>query len=497
MLQFYQDSWLKLVDAIASLIDQDSGFVFDALDGKLGKENINGIETSGHDINYREEPVAFFFVLYGIAFEALITRPGMDSQDSEDQTLEILQALKKILRPSVAGNAIYQDVAFSETMELFDRLALTEGLDVQTVIVEITRNLCLSHPSVDEEDASEDYLSDNIEQLFELTRIIVLVLTGLVPTLGEKPSAIRQQLSDEAATLIVTSLEALVDVADVFPSVIKTDLHACIFHMLTTILSTGACHVSVVPQTLPIFKRFIHGITQGMDGSPAANDQITGCLERLRTILMTAQRRETEASLQCAKNTLLASTILLTTGSNCLWPEEPMITKLLEDLLDCLQDVGLAAVAANCMRSLMLFDSKFDTGQFIASYLLPRLLHFFTDDSRPDPENVRALIAHTLSSYASSMREEEKAMAALSVVIPAFLHRAFVRGKDVYQETALRLLSLANNNQSTFRAVLLRMSPGQRSLMEEVIREGSAAKRDAGRQEGQGEPSIALKFTFG
>ena len=466
------------------------------MDGKVGRESINGTETSS-DINYRDEPVAFFFVLYGIAFEALITRPGTDSQTLDDQTLEILQALKKILRPSVAGNAIYQDVVFSETMELFDRLALTEGLEVQTVIVEITRNLCLSHPSVDEEDSSEDHLSDNIEQLFELTRIIVLILASLVPNLGEKPSAIRQQLSGEAATLIVLSLEALVDVADVFPSVIKTDLHACIFHMLTTILGTGACQVSVVPQTLPIFKRFVQSITQDMANNVAVNDQITGCLERLRTILTTAQRREAEASLQCAKNTLLASTILLTTGSNCLVPQEPMIMKLLEDLLDCLQDVGLAAVSANCMRSLLLTDSKYDTGQFTASYLLPRLLHFFIDYSQPDPENARALIAQTLSAYVSSIPGEETAMAALSVVIPAFLHQASVRGKDVYQETASRLLSLASHNQSAFRAVALKMGQEQRNLMEEIIREGSAAKRDAGRQAEQGEPSIALKFTFG
>ncbi|KAI7101070.1 HEAT repeat protein-like protein, partial [Hortaea werneckii] len=34
LLKFYQASWLSLVDAIASLIDEDSEFVFDALDDK-------------------------------------------------------------------------------------------------------------------------------------------------------------------------------------------------------------------------------------------------------------------------------------------------------------------------------------------------------------------------------------------------------------------------------------------------------------------------------
>lgn len=138
---------MNLVDAIASLIDEDSEFVFDALDGKTEFDEpspTNG--KTDHHINYRAEPTAFFFVLFGLAFEALAGRPG-DLQASKEQILEILHALKKILRPSVSGQAIYQEVIFSETMDMLDRLVLTEGLQVQTVIVEIARNLCLGHPS--------------------------------------------------------------------------------------------------------------------------------------------------------------------------------------------------------------------------------------------------------------------------------------------------------------------------------------------------------------
>lgn len=154
-LQFYQDSWLNLVDAIASLIDEDAEFVFDALDGKeLDEEEQSGDgpkeKKPAADINYRDEPVAFFFVLFGLAFEALVTtgRPSSgDSQSNKEHTLEILRALKNILKPGVSGHAIYQEVVFSETMDMLDRLVLTEGLDVQEVIVEIARNLCLAHPS--------------------------------------------------------------------------------------------------------------------------------------------------------------------------------------------------------------------------------------------------------------------------------------------------------------------------------------------------------------
>ena len=90
--------------------------------------------------------MAFFFVLFGIAFEALVGRPG-DSLTTKDQTLAILLALKKILHPSVCGYAVYQEVIFSETMDMLDRLVLTEGLPVQLAIVEIARSLCIGHPA--------------------------------------------------------------------------------------------------------------------------------------------------------------------------------------------------------------------------------------------------------------------------------------------------------------------------------------------------------------
>ncbi len=343
-LKFYQDSWLKLVDAIASLIGQDSEFVFDALDGKeVTGPNVNG-GSRGPDINYRDEPVAFFFVLFGIAFEALATKPGQsESLATQEQTLAILNALKKILHPSVSGQAIYREAIFSETMDLLDRLVLTEGLDVQGVIVEIARDLCLSHPAARKhEEADNNELSEDIEQLFELTRIIVLVLSGLLPNLSESPQPIRHQMTEEAVLLIKTSLNALVDAAEVFPAIIKTDLYACIIHIFATILATPSCQDVIVPQSLPTLKRFITSMSNSR--RPAAEDgaqtdvQLLGCLRRFLSIYLNAQKREAPTSLTCVKNCLLALTILFTGGKNQLPASEPLVARFLEELLDCLTD---------------------------------------------------------------------------------------------------------------------------------------------------------------
>ena len=492
------------MDAIASLIDQDSDFVFDALDGKTNAGEVNGVKPSKADINYRDEPAAFFFVLFGIVIEALTTRPSSDSPNNGTQTLEILSALKRILRPSVAGHAIFQDAVFSETVELFDRLALTENLDVQLIIVEIARNLCICHPSAKKQDDSEERLSDDIEQLFELTRIMILVLAGVLPNLSEQNPSARYQLPDEAITVIQKTLEAVVDAADIFPSVIRTDLHASILHIFANILGTGACQANVVPQALPVFKRFLQSSMKDptfSSGRSSAN-LIRSCLKRFLTILSYAQRRESETSLPCAKNTILACTILLTTASNSFEPNDPLLIKALDEMLDCLQDVGLSKVVSNCIRSLILVKPKNETDEAIARYLIPRLVRVIMDTNSRDPENARSLVAQSLTMFITTLSAERSA-AAMCVVIPALLTRASAEGQATYHGTAKRLLELASGHLTPyFKGVVSKMSGEQRGFMETVIRDGglAASNQDGGRRGSETdreEPRIALKMDFG
>ena len=493
-----------MVDAIASLIEQDSDFVFDALDGKANARHINGETVTDIDINYREEPVAFFFVLFGIAIEALLTRSGNDSLSPEAHTLEILSALKKILRPAVSGNAIFRDVVFSETIELFDRLALTEGLQVQGTVVDIARNLCLAHPSARDDDEVSDHLSDDIEQLFELTRIIVLVLATLLPNLAEHSPASRPHLTDEAVLMIRDALGALVDASAIFPPIIKTDLHASILHIFATILGTGPCQALVVPQALPILKRFLQSIATGSP-SPAMTAQLLGCLQRFLSILSNAQRRESEASLPCAKNSLLALTILLTSSSRALPPNDPLLDKTLDSMLDCLQDLGLAKVAASCIRSLLHISPKSASDEAVARYIFPRLILFVQDTSQADPENTRSTIVHTLTTFTTTLSPDfTRSTAAMSILIPLLLTRASATDDNdtntaLFAETATRLLELASAEQTAFRSVVAKLGPEQRAFMEKIIREGGRSRDTAGRLEEKedAEPSIALKMDFG
>ena len=461
-----------------------------------------------------------------------MTGPSKDSSRYEPQTLEILSALKKILRPSVSGSAIFQDVVFSETIELFDRLALTESIDVQHIIVEIARNLCLTHPSAkgdEEEEEDNDHLSDDIEQLFELTRIIVLVLATVLPNLAERAPSVRQQLPDEAVSLIAISLEALVDASDIFPSIIKTDLHASILHIFATILGTGACQTVVVPQALPILKRFIKGIIPPSPSRPskATTDQIHGLLQRLITILDHAQRRESESALLCAKNILFACTVVLTTASSAFPPCHPLLIQCLDAMLDCLNDLGLSKIAAGCLRSIVLNSPTSPTDEAMARHLFLPLVRFVLESS-PDPENSRSFVTHALTSFATTLPTTVTAIdnldeskipttptptptaAAFGILIPMLLTQASASAEpntpqSLLPEIAARLLDLAGADPTAFRNAVARMTSDQRGFMEEVLKSGGAWAQhsrkgkagDANDGGSGGEHSIALKLNFG
>lgn len=500
LLGFYQASWLSLVDAIASLIDEDSQFVFDALDNKdtdtakIESGAANSIAQKNAGINYREEPVAFFFVLYGLAFESLAVRSGTDDVLVRQKNLDILAALKKILRPSVSGMAVFQEVVFAETMDLLDRMVLTESLAMQEIIIEIARNLCLVHPSSRKGQQGANHnedLSEDIEQLFELTRIIILVIAGLVPGLTDTPVASHLETSEEAINLIRAALQALVDVSEVFISIIKTDLHASILHIFVTILGTASCQAAVVPQALPIFRRFVASLAE--DEQPETKQQIHSALKRMLAILRNAQTRESEASLPCEKNTLLAITILLSTAQQFFGPEDPLVIRFINELRECLAAPTTTKVSAGCYRTLI--------SQSVAPRLtFSHLVSFLID--APDLEGIdetKLVVSPILTSTVSRLAPEQKP-AAVVLLVHTLLVYAGNAGPSAHHSIASSLLQLAATEPATFRNLIGAMSGPKKVLMEQILK-SQAGNRRGGRQEGSGgedrEPTIALKMNFG
>ena len=81
----------------------------------------------------------------------------MNKDDSKaKRTIAIvLDALKKFLRPSISGNAMYKSFVFAETTDLLDRLVLMESSDIQLTVIHIAANLAKYHPNYTDAEKDE------------------------------------------------------------------------------------------------------------------------------------------------------------------------------------------------------------------------------------------------------------------------------------------------------------------------------------------------------
>ena len=106
----------------------------------------NSVASDAH-ANYRDEPVAFFFIIYGLCFQTLLRMMNRDDSQAKHTISIVLDALRKVIRPSISGNAIYKGFVFAETTDLLDRLVLMESSEVQLTVIQIANNLAKYHPS--------------------------------------------------------------------------------------------------------------------------------------------------------------------------------------------------------------------------------------------------------------------------------------------------------------------------------------------------------------
>jgi hypothetical protein len=108
---------------------------------------VGSVEAKDKEFNYRDEPVALFFILYGLCFQTLLRMINRDDSEAKRTIPVVLDALRKFIRPSISGNAVYKSFVFAETTDLLDRLVLMESSDVQLTVIHIAANLAQYHPS--------------------------------------------------------------------------------------------------------------------------------------------------------------------------------------------------------------------------------------------------------------------------------------------------------------------------------------------------------------
>jgi len=155
--QIYDQFWLQILSAVATLIEFEGDYVYAALDYRAAENEKE--TTDDTPSNYRDEPVAFFFIIYGLCFQTLIKMVNKSDAQTNRVITTVLRALRRFLRPSISGNAMYKNFVFAETTDLLDRLVLMESPEVQSMVVQITINLARNHPGALQSIGNERYFT--------------------------------------------------------------------------------------------------------------------------------------------------------------------------------------------------------------------------------------------------------------------------------------------------------------------------------------------------
>lgn len=88
----------------------------------------------------REEPSMFFFIVFGLVYEALATASAESSSSTvsrQSTVVAALQTLKCLVRPEYAGKAMMEPAIFDEFISLCYRMAMTETARIQIHLVEV------------------------------------------------------------------------------------------------------------------------------------------------------------------------------------------------------------------------------------------------------------------------------------------------------------------------------------------------------------------------
>ncbi|KAK9458340.1 armadillo-type protein [Dipodascopsis uninucleata] len=505
IMPYYEQAWLKIFCATATMIDQNPELVITTIESKYGGHSK---KSEGRKTELNDEPAAFFFVMFGICFEALIKAPNGDQLAVRSDIPMILTGMKKILRPEICGVSIYEDGIFSEIVDLLDRITLTEDHECQEIVVGILRNLCCNHPSANksviEELARGNGSKNAMDQMLELMRAVMMTISQIYPSFTEGQAlAVNGKIVDEGAVRATrAAMDALKDMIECFPMITKPDLYAVYLHLVCNFIETRSCQEKVVPAILPsiraLFKNSV-AFCRNADGELYGQvlQQIRSFLAMLFSTLDQLSQDYSQDGMNMRRNCLLCVTVVLTSCEQILSPNDFLIDNCCAAMLEAFSNSELIPIASQCAKSFLITSSHSSFTQMLGRQLLPQLVAMVTrtELTSASGDEISAAICDVLVAFIKSL-EGERIAPAMSICIPAILYR-LKDDMESSQPSDLRrqLVELANIDAISFKSVVSSLSVGQRSQLERLLRTPSSSS-GYGYNNTQS-PSIQLKTDFG
>ncbi|SAM82403.1 related to LAA1-AP-1 accessory protein involved in TGN-endosome transport [Ustilago bromivora] len=553
VLPYHERSWHTILQAVTGLLHDNDARALAAMDGEINPAAA-GSNTAAAPPKARSEPCLFFFVLYGLAFEALATRSSNSVESvQEGKVMRIsLRAMTALSKPQVAGSALLQDTLFSELCNLWYRLVMTEPPAVQISVLETIGGMAASYGKLllsgDDEATAEAGKLPNEAKLSQCLRVVVCVLQNVRTSRGSV---------DEKTALLRVAYSAYIGIVGLYPKAVQEDLFAVGFYTYAETLKDETSEQDLLAPSLSSLKNLCERSAKSVKpNSDVLQRAIHGLLSQALQHVDDLRTRAGRIALNKTKNSLLAVVVVLTSIPINIKVSQAVaehacyliVQKLLtfeeeveqwkqtatskgaepQQLGEGVEEIGLTAV--NCARTVVLASSRGNASLlYCVGQLLPGLIEFVCRAGplvATSPVNARggatpltalrgALddVIKTMAGLISTLPSEGEFRAkALTIILPTLLvllSPSPAAATELHTFTVRQLITLAGQHAAAFKEATAALDVESKALLENAIRAqlGQAAGADsavasAGRVAGeqtaakQEKSSIALK-SFG
>lgn len=524
LVPHHQRAWTVILNAVAVLMGQKDNNIILAMQG----EEISSDEKANAEKAKREgnEPVMYFYPLYGLAFEALATGSGSSRETQGVRTT--LAALRYLCNAKFAGSVLLQDDLFNELINLSYRIIMTEPATVQVRVIEMVSAFANSYGSQLQNQGlsngananGSSSLSEGLVPSTKLTTCLRLALFSIQN--AQTRSSSQASSAEDRAAVIRAAYAAYCGMVAFYTKTQQEHLFVAGFQAYSELLRNESSDVDLVGPTLASLKEIC------MASMSVYGDGLSRCVHGfLSANLNTLDEMRSRAGIVAinkTKNALLATVVVVTSLPNDVAVSQAVLEqycylldqKLRPKTIDS-SSLPIASTAINCLKTILLVASRrnenvngsngmalhsaiaFCIGQTLTS-LVTMLVNAYHDraefigkNSEEDEVNMNARVRvledamKTLTGYAGTVQDEEHRTRFIGIILPVlslFLQheQESERMKQLETLAAHQILALARQYSNAFRSVVAILPVEERTRVEQGVRTAVGMTNDQANQ---------------
>ncbi|KAI0688492.1 clathrin-coated vesicle protein [Cytidiella melzeri] len=469
LLPYYRDAWSVILQAVTCAMEDGDPFIRVAMDGREPSDADASEKVNGST----EHPTTFFFVIFGLVFEALVTSSPDSGRQNVKNTVTALKALKCLVQNKYAGNA-FRDVAiFEELVNLCYRMALTEPVTVQISLVETLASLA-------ENVKTQSFSDGSSPPQTHCLRICAYILKRAINP--------RENMTQDSSTpldrmrLINAGFDAFSTIATTCEAARGLDYCTVAVSLYNELLEDEISEVDLVGPTLQSLKKLLDSAPSSSSEKVKFEKIVHGILSACLVNIDAMRGREGPACRKKIKSNVLAAVLILTVLPPNVKISQPVIEHCCFSISQRLIDSDeMSITAAHCAKTLIIASIHGSPSlRQCAKLLLPGMIECIVKISATGPgetsEMQSQIVGEIFKAFTTLFTStgEEQRPRLLGVLLPVMtlvLNPSRTPTPPLHTQTISQVLQFAASSPAAFKEVTGKLPNDMKEVLETSVRQ--------------------------